>query len=310
MSVFYDIDLPDLGGGGGDKPTPADPIATNPLVKPLIPGGNPPLTPIIPTKIPLPNYADPASRLKYAQNYYNQYPQVGHGYGDTPLRVNEKPEYGEDTPKNMVTPIARKLGLNPALVYAGAMDEGMSGFWKDKDGNISTSEIMSGDYPVSGYANFGLDTFADKYPTLVKKGYLTPDFAQQFQKSPHTNELNEKVNSADFKTVGGALQAHAAMLKYHYDDVDSYAKARGIKLSPQARDFFTQAEYNGGEGTGHSMLNDYYNNGLLEGDKFMKDRPTSGRGLKENSYKGVYDTARRRVVMARGLTEQKLLDDK
>lgn len=307
MKLLYDIDLGDLAGGGGgsEKPKPVMPTTG------AVPAT--PLAPVTPARIPLPDYNDPKSRGAFAQSFYNQYPQVGHGAGDTPLRINEKPEYGEDTPKNMAIAASKKLGLSPAIVYSGAMDEGMSGLWKDKDGYIKTGEHTSDKFPVSGYANFGLDTFSDKFPDLVKKGYLSKDFAQNFEKSVEAARKGDNktpVNSANFNTVGAALQAHAAMLKYHYDDVDSYAKARGIKLSPKARDFFTQAEYNSGEGTGHSMLNDYSNNGLLEGDKFMNERPTSGRGLKANSYKDVYDTARRRVVMAKGLTEQKLLDDK
>src|ERR1700739_4331280 len=188
MIVLYDMDLPDDeagGGGGSNAPTAKSTTGPGPLVaiKPTTGAPNNPNAPILPARIPLPYYTNPDSRNKYALNFYKQYPQIGHGAGDTPLRVNEIPEYGEDTPKNMSIAAAKKLGLSSALVYAGAMDEGMSGYWKDKQGNISTGEHTTDDYPVSGYANFGLDTFSDKFPELVKRGYLSKDFAQNFQKS-------------------------------------------------------------------------------------------------------------------------------
>jgi len=261
--------------------------------------------------IPLPNYADPKSRGQFTQNYYNQYPKIGHGNGDTPLRVNEIPEtdFDTETPKQMATEAGKKLGIDPALLYSSAMYEGMSGLWKDKDGNID----LSGDpkFPVSGYQNFGLDTFSDAFPGLVKKGYLSPDFQQNFNKRviPALEGDNKTaVNSADFKDAKSAMMAKAAMIKDNYDDIDSYAKQRKITLSPKARDFFALVDYNGGSGTGHQMLNDYYNNGYLEGDKFLNARPTSGKGLKADSYKTVYNNIQQRVEMARGLHEQKLFD--
>jgi hypothetical protein len=277
-------------------------------------GGNTPPTktttaPALPTLIPKPNYADPVSRLQYAKSFYKQYPGIGHGNGDTPLRINEVPntDFDKQTPKQMSTEIGSKLGIDPALLYSSAMNEGMSGLWNDKEGNIvGTSDKK---FPVSGYNSFGLDNFSDAYPALVKKGYLPPDFQNNFVKHvipPQEGDNKTTVNSADFVDAKSALTAKAAMMKMEYDDIDSYTKQRKITLSPKARDFFALADYNGGEGTGHQMINDYNKNGLLEGDKFLESRPTSGTGLKAGSYKKVYQNVSQRLAMRDALKEQQL----
>jgi hypothetical protein len=280
MKLFYDIDDPMSVGGG---PTVVTPPSGGP-------GGGPtklaPPTPNLPTAggapvgpamIPRPDYNDPKSRLIFAQNWTKQYGPLMQGRGDTPLRVNEKPDTGSDTSKNLAVKYFGKLGIDPALGYASAMEEGMSGMYPDKNHQVDDSGDAK--FPVSGYNSFGLDTFSDAFPALVKKGYLSPDFQKNFSKlSIPAREGDNKVpvNTANFKDVDSALQAKAAMMKMEYDDIDSYAKQRKITLSPKARDFFALADYNGGEGTGHQMINDYYNNGQLEGDKFLQARPTNG----------------------------------
>lgn len=321
------MDLPDdEGGGGGGSNAPAAKATggAGPLVatKPGPTAPNNPPVPVGPTKIPLPDYNDPKSRLQYAQNWTKQYGPLMQGRGDTPLRVNEVPDSDDAlTAKQLSINASKKLGLDPALLYSSAMEEGMSGLYKDKKGLIDVSNDEK--YPVSGFHSFGLDTFGDKFNDMVKKGYLQPEFAQNFKKSTEVNEKGETVNSANFKDAGSALQAKAALLKSTYDDIDSYSKQRKITLSPKARDFFALADYNGGEGLGHQMLNDYYNAGQLEGDKFLQGRPTSGGALKTTSYgpiydkktgkqtdEGMYDHIMRRVKMAQALKEQQLFDDK
>lgn len=336
MKLFYDIDLPDIGGGAV-SPTPAvAPISAplNPIVAPaptkapIIPITAPALVkpPVNPNLIPRPNWNDPASRSKFLTNVAGQYGNL-EGRGDTIMKLNEIPRGGSDTMKNIAIKAASQYGIDPALLHVSAMEEGASGLFKDlsgkdtkgrKPGDFGYQDNFGDkDYPINGSNSFGLNTFTERFPDLVKKGYLTKDFEKNFRGNANEGQYNRD----DFKTPEAAMQAKAAMMKYHYDDTDSYAKARGIKLSPKARDFFAMAEYNGGEGLGHSMMNDYNNNGYLENDKFLEKRPTTGRGLKESSYgpvmmdgkvvnEGAYAHVARRLKMRNILTDQEFFKDK
>lgn len=323
MRKYYAI-LPSEGGEVEELPKTAAtpslaslPTMANPIVAP-VPAAAPSLpikaASIPPDRIPLPNFNDAASRGNYLKQWQGKYGSL-EGRGDTVLKVNETPRTGSATAKEISAKAAGKYGLDPALLYSSAMEEGMSGLFKDKSG-IDTKHRKPSDfgyqdyygdkeYPIEGKENFGLNTFADRFPDLVKKGYLSADFAKNFRGAK--NETGGFLRN-DFKSVDAAMQAKAAIMKYHYDDIDSYAAHRGIKLSPKARDFFALAEYNGGEGTGHQMLNDYYNNGHLEGDKFLQGRPTTGKGLKADSYKAVYDNVARRLRMQEGLKKEGLFD--
>lgn len=262
-------------------------------------------------RIPLPDYNDPASRDKYAKEFHKKYGGLTSGLGDTPLRINEKAFWASDTGKNLSLKAASQLKLDPALLYTSAMVEGMSGLYPDKEGHAKYTGDK--DYPVSALWSFGLDSFdKGKADELIKKGYLPKDFANQFkvwdggEGGPAGKEM--KPEKAMFKTTDAGLQAKAAMLKDSYDDIEAYAKKKGIPLSAKARDFFALANFNGGEGTGHQMLIDYANNGLLKDDAYLKKRPTSGKGLKETSYKDVYDNVKKRIVVADALKKEGYFD--
>lgn len=302
MRLFYDIDAPDtLDVGGGTNP----------------PKG----TPTPPTRIPLPNYNDEKSRLQFAQNWTKTYGPLMQGRGDTPLRVNDIPQYGTTTSKQMSIEAAKGLGIDPALLYSSAMEEGMSGNFKNLKGEYQYERSGQSDkFPVNSSSDFGLDQVRDKIAMFQKKGYLPSDFQKHYTNAiSHGKQFTN--NDVDLDSPESAMKLKAAYLKYTYDDIDSYAKQRGIKLSPKARDFFALADYNGGEGTGHQMLNDYYNAGQLEGDKFLQARPTSGAGLKSTSYgplfdkkgvqtdEGIYTHIMRRMAMRDALKKETLFDN-
>jgi hypothetical protein len=306
------------GGKPGDKPKdgkedPKDKPKEE--KKPAPPAGEKPKAATPPAKtdrIPLPDYKDPESRKKYAQEFHKKYGDLTEGRGDTPLRINEKPYKGSDTAKNLSTAAAKKVGLDPALFYSSAMEEGMSGIFPDDKGNVKFSGDK--DFPISGLWTFGLDSFdKGKFNDLVKKGYLDKDFEQNFKvyEKPGGSPAGDqyKPEKSLFKTADAGIQAKAAMMKESYDDIEAYAKKKGIPLSAKARDFFALADFNGGEGVGHQMLVDYANNGLLKDDAFMKKRPTSGKGLKESSYKDVYPNIKRRLVMAEALKKEGYFDE-
>lgn len=324
MRIFYDIDLPDDegGGGGGSNASAAKPATGGgPLVttKPTTAAPNNPNAALTPARIPLPNYDDPKSRLQYAQNWTKKYGPLMQGRGDTPLRINETPQFGTSTAKNMSLAAAKGVGLDPALLYSSAMEEGLSGNFADANGEFKYERSGQSDkFPVNSSSDFGLDQVRSEISRFQKKGYLPADFQSHYTNAKPKLDENGKLaidpstkkpytqNDVDLDSPESAMKLKAAYLKDNYDDIDSYAKQRGIALSPKARDFFALVNYNGGAGTGHQMLNDYYNNGHLEGDKFLQARPTTGKGLKADSYKTVYENVARRVQMQDALKKEGL----
>lgn len=272
----------DKKGGGGEKPKEKKP----------------------PSRIPLPNYKDKQSRLKYAEEWRKKYGPLMAGYGDVPLRVNEQAYKAKGTSKVIATEAAKKFGIDPALLYSSAMVEGMSGgFWDDEKGVSWARETP--DFPIQGSALFGLDNFWGRFPEFVKKGYLPESFKSQFTHYIPTDEKTTK-NSANFKTVDDALLATGAFMKAQYDDIDEYAKKKNIKLSPAARDFFALIGYNAGEGNSHQMLVEYNDAGYLKGDAFLKKRPTSGGALKAESWQVPYENVIRRIQMRDALYNEGL----
>lgn len=219
----------------------------------------------------LPDYNDPVSRLKYAKDWAKKH-GIEEGYGDIPLRVNERPYTGTDTSKNMAITASKSTGLDPALVYASSMVEGASGLYPGKDGKVRYGDDP--DYKVQGSA-FGLNNFVSRVPEMIKKGYLPENFDYKKRSDGSPNSAD----SADFKNFQDGMQAHAARLKLDYDEIDDYAKKQGISLSPQAKDFFALAHFN--SGLGKQMLDKYSKNGWLKGDQFMKGNP-------DGSYPEVY----------------------
>lgn len=264
---------------------------------------------------PLPDFGNSKSRLQYVGTLLKKYGPVMQGRGDTPLNVNEIPRGGHDTAKNISTKAASKYGIDPALLYSSAMEEGMSGLFKSKATGVDTKGRKPGDfgyqdfysdkeYPVAGKDSLGLNTFADRFPYLVKAGYLPKEFSRNFRNND--NEAGQGNFKNNFKNVESALQAKAALLKYSEDDVQRYADQKGIKLPPEAKEFFTLVSYNGGEGTAHSMLKDYNENGLVQSGSYLSKRPTSGKGLKDTSYKDVYDHVIARIKMRNALKKEGL----
>src|SRR6266581_3563386 len=256
------------------------------------------------SRIPLPNYKDPASRLKYAQAFTQKYGPLMQGRGDAPLRINEVPNTAFDKlpVKQSSINAAKRLGLDPGVLYASAMEEGVSGMFKkgfEGEGHFNSSADEK--FPISGFAGAGLDNFGSAFKGLVKKGYLPADFENKFHKTLMTNEKGQATESGDFRSVEDVMQAKSAMLKDSEDQVLGYAKKNNIQLSPKAKQFFSLVNYNAGEGNAQKMLQDYYKSGALKDDTFLKARPTSGGNLKSISWKQPYENVIRRIKMADAL---------
>lgn len=198
------------------------------------------------------------------------------GRADTLIHANYVP--GSDTKsfKESAVSAAKPLGIDPAMFYASAAEEGMTGLVPDKNGAITTGDPShvdtEGKYPVDGFTNFGLDHFHDQFKELVKRGYLPKDF--DYQKATIKNPENgEVVNSGNFRSVEDASKAKAAFIRMEKDNLDGWSKTNSVKLSPAANQFFTFMAYNGGPGTAHKLIKYYQSKGLLEGDKFLQVAP-------------------------------------
>jgi hypothetical protein len=268
----------DKGKDGKAKPAPAAATPTTP-----------------PDKIPLPDYNNPQSRLNYTAAVAKKY-NLPHGMGDSFTRFNEVPGTQTDTltSRQMIAKTAPGSGLPAPLFYNSAMVEGMTGLYPygpKNDVDYSGNEK----FPVSGYTNFGLDTFSDAYPGLVKKGYLPADFNKQFVKSIHPARKGDNkvpVNSANFATAQSALQAKAAVLRDAQDQVNDYATKNKIPLSDKAKQFITLAYYNGGSGAGKALLQDFQREGLLKNDAFLTTKP------QKSDYGKVYNNVMDRFKVA------------
>jgi hypothetical protein len=196
-----------------------------------------------------------------------------HSRGDALINANYVPDTDQMSFRDASAKATKPLGLDPNMFWASSAEEGATGLIPDKQGNVNTDPNidLNSKYPVSGFSNFGVDHFHDDFSELVRRGYLPKDF--DYKKSVHTNERHEKVNSADFKTVQDALQAKAAYIRMHQDNLDQWTKDNNVQLTPAARQFFSYMSYNGGPGTAHKLINYYKNNGLLANDQFLKSKP-------------------------------------
>ncbi len=268
-----------------------------------------------PSTIPLPDYKDPKSRLAYAQAFRDKYGKdTLKGYGDIPLRVNEKPMYGSKTSKELAIQEAKAVGLDPALFYSSAMIEGQSGLYSgatktDKGEPAWKGNTGDKDFPISGLWGFGLDSFTDYYPSLVKKGYLPKDFDKQFkvwegEGGPLGADADPE--SAMFRSTDAGIKAKAAMMRAFYDESDAYAKKKGYTLTPEQRDFFGLAHFNSGT-HGYQMMDAYSKAGLLKNNDFLNKMPNIPiAGVSPKLHQQIYGNISPRLAAARGLKEEGL----
>jgi len=213
--------------------------------------------------------------------------------------------------KEAVVKAAKMNGIDSALLYSSAMEEGMSGSVDEKASGKASSHYVDWSeknkstaekYPVDGFYNYGLDQFAKQAPELEKKGYLPKGFSKNFTSFPAENEKKEKITGAAFDTDANALIAKSAMLRQSKDSLEDYTKKEGIKLSDKQKDFFLLAGYNYGDEGVKKMIQSYKEKGYLNDDKFLDTK------FKPASYEGVYKNVQARLQSAQQLKDEKQLD--
>lgn len=259
------------------------------------------------TMIPKPNYQDQKSRDKYLSQWQGKYGPL-EGRGDHVLKVNEVPRGASESIKNVTTKAAKAYGLDPSLLYSSFMEEGGSGLFKNKDGTDTRHRKPTdfgyqgyyGDkeYPINGNESLGMPDFDQVFPDLVAKGYLPKDFSNKFRGTKNAGEYSAN----DFKTLQDGLKAKAAWMKMTYDEVDKYAKDKGVKLSSKGRDFFALADFNSGTGF-KKLMNKYSDSGMLSDDRFLKERPNKGKISEKDD---VWRHVTRRMRMSDALQKEGL----
>lgn len=112
-------------------------------------------------------------------------------------------------------------------------------------------------YDLNGYANAGLDWFSREYLELRRLGYLRPSFAGQFRPSIRTNELKERVPTADFFEVAALFEAFIAVLAHRQVELVADCRRYGIdpgEFEDSVLLFYTYLYYNVGRGFGQRLV--------------------------------------------------------
>lgn len=195
--------------------------------------------------------------------------------------LNDKFPVDKQNVMDLIKSVSSESGIDPSFLAANALQEGMNNiinenksgdFWEYADDEM---------YPVSGYRYYGLDTFGEKFPELVKKGYLKDEFSKRFVIDPKMNEKKQNIKSAQFMTNRDALMAKSAMIRDLGDTVDKYAKDNSIKLEPKSRDYFIMSAYNGGFGNAKIMMDEMSKSNMPQSD-FIEKGFTSRKGVHKN----------------------------
>jgi hypothetical protein len=184
---------------------------------------------------------------------------------------NKPMRYDNKTSVDIIKSVAQKSGLDPALLYSSAFQEGMNKQIAKPDETeayLKKKGSFNPEYPVSGYDAYGLDNIGSRVDEFINKGYLPSDFKNNMKAWEGTNDHMKKVNgkmvadpqkivSADFKNNESALMAKSAFMRAGADDVDAYAKQKGVTLDPDAKKYFMLAAYNSSPKGWQSMMNEY-----------------------------------------------------
>lgn len=193
---------------------------------------------------------------------------------------------------------SKQSGINPSLLLSSAYQEGMNKAIAHPD-DVSEAYInakVGDDFPVDGFYNYGIDKFSEYLPKIKK--YLPEGFESQYKIYPAKNELGESINTAAFKTNEGALRVKSAILRDAMDEVDNYAKEKGVTLDDNAKNYFTLARYNARPETFKTMMDEYSK--ASDKQKFISEGQTS----KKNIHKNIHPRLENMIVA------QSLLDEK
>lgn len=244
-------------------------------------------------------------KQKYSTNPYFKDRE---DWGD---KLSYKFPNAKTTVKDSIYTVARQSGVDPAILYTSAMEEGMKLALNGRD----TFERREGynqfrksnpkgaqEFPIDGGYFYGLNTFGDKYGKLIKPSSLPRGFkyAPYPQKDSQGNTL---YTSAAFRTHDDAIAAKAAMMKQVEDAMTARLQKNGLNLTPEARKFFDMVGYNMGEDKTIEMIQSYQQKGYLKDDRFLDPN------FQPASWKEPYTNVQRRYQNYRILNDQGYFKD-
>lgn len=175
---------------------------------------------------------------------------------------------------------SKQAGINPSLLLPSAYQEGMNKAIAHPD-EVSEAYVnakIGNDFPVDGFYNYGIDKFSEYLPRIQK--YLPQGFDQRYKTYPAKNELNEDINTVAFKNNEDALIVKSAILRDAMDEVDTYAKEKGVELDDDAKNYFTLARYNASPQGFQTMMDEYSK--ASDKKKFIKEGLTSKKNIHKN----------------------------
>ena len=233
-------------------------------------------------KLP-PQQPKPKVKVKVAAEPWNSTKSI-YSAGEMVMPYDKQPV------KRIIGNAARTAGIRPEFLQRSAYQEGMNRMLSNPDEkseawfNARKKDISMDQFPVDGFFNYGLDFIGEKgnIERLQKKGYLPKGFENNMKVYQAYNEKKQLVPTAAFRNNEAALMAKAAVLRDFQDKVDEYAVSHKLKLTPQQRDYFTSASYNGGWGNGRTMMNEFISSKDRAG--FIEKGLTSRKGVHKNVY--------------------------
>lgn len=196
--------------------------------------------------------------------------------------LNSNMPIDNKTTLEVLRAVSAKTGIDMPFLAANAFQEGMGNVIRK--GNMPHEDFIlnSGGnekYPISGYSNYGLDTFGSAAKELKSKGYIPDTF--DYKTYITTNERGEEVNTANFRNNEDALTAKAGFIKNVRDKVRDYAKAKNLKLDDKTEKYLTMSGYNGGMGIANHMINEL-STGKYNQKDFVEQGLTSKKQVHNN----------------------------
>ena len=228
------------------------------------------------------------------------------------MRVQAKKNlpYDNKPMMDVLRNVSKQTGVDPALLLSSAFQEGMNEIFTAPDKvsgayvNAEERGEMTGDYPVDGFYNYGIDQF-DKYLPGIQKD-LPAGFEQRYKmykgfndqtkqvKDPKTGKITvvpdpQPINTVAFRSNEDALLVKALILKNALNDVDAYSKQKGVVLDDESKKYLALAKYNSQAENFPIMFDELAQ--AKDKHKFITEGQTRRKGVHTNIYPRIENMA-------------------